>query len=649
LRFVDLKISAKILSLMLTLSLVAAGLLGFAVLKMSAIDTSYSRLLDSQVAATVHSIRANRLIVETGYGAFRTITNPGASSEAKEGAEQSRQALAGAAEQLADAAKVNPVDAGSYAEFQHEMEALQPLIEAAISNGLADRNAEANAAMSQATAKLRGLSARMVSFNNAEIAQTQQMSDANTADVRTAVLSVVVVGAAAILAALALAAWLTARTISRPLVTLSGVMATLAKGDTSREIEGDHRRDEVGEMARSVLVFRQQALENRRLEGEAETQRGQSESERRRNEAAREKAAQEQQAVVTSLAAGLDQLSRGMLTTRLSQPFAEDYEGLRRDFNAAVEKLERTLGDFGQSTKTMASGTAQISEAAADLSKRTEQQAATLEETAAAMEQITATVRRTAEGAQNSARVVGQAKSDAQRSGVLVAEATEAMSRIESSSDQIAQIIGVIDEIAFQTNLLALNAGVEAARAGDSGKGFAVVASEVRALAQRSADAAREIKVLIEASGAHVGQGVSLVGATGEALKSIVSQVESIAGSVGEIAVSAQEQAVSLGQVNTAISQMDQVTQQNAAMVEQSTAASQNLANEAVHLERLMAQFQIGGVQASARVSAAAGAPAAAAPARPKPALARSGGYASGAATARKLQPAAAPDAWEEF
>ncbi len=215
------------------------------------------------------------------------------------------------------------------------------------------------------------------------------------------------------------------------------------------------------------------------------------------------------------------------------------------------------------------------------------------------LDQITATVRKTAEGAAEARSLVGTAKDDAQRSGTVMHEAVAAMQAIETSPKKIGNIIGVIDEIAFQTNLLALNAGVEAARAGDARLGFAVVATEVRALAQRSADAAKEIKALISASGEKVGSGVRLVGRTGEALTRILGHIDQMSGFMTEIASAAQEQATALGQVNAAVNQMDKVTQQNAAMVEQSTAASHSLASEAEELTRLVGQFKSGAEQAS--------------------------------------------------
>ncbi|NBB51195.1 globin-coupled sensor protein, partial [Rhizobium sp. CRIBSB] len=301
----------------------------------------------------------------------------------------------------------------------------------------------------------------------------------------------------------------------------------------------------------------------------------------------------EQAEIVSETGRGLTALASGDLSFRIEPDFPGEYARLKSDFNEAMGKLEDAMGVISANAAAMQTGSGEISQAADDLSRRTEQQAATLEETAAALDEITATVRRTAEGAQRANVVVTDARHDAEASGQVVSRAVTAMGEIQKSAEQISQIIGVIDEIAFQTNLLALNAGVEAARAGDAGRGFAVVASEVRALAQRSAEAAKEIKSLISASTSQVRDGVGLVGQTGEALTAIVGRVMEINGLMAEINASAQEQATALAQVNTAVNQMDQTTQQNAAMVEQSTAASHNLSQEAAELAQLVGRFQI--------------------------------------------------------
>jgi methyl-accepting chemotaxis protein len=297
--------------------------------------------------------------------------------------------------------------------------------------------------------------------------------------------------------------------------------------------------------------------------------------------------------VVNTMSRAMNALAAGDLTHRIGDSMPPEYSKLRLDFNNALERLAGVLAAIQDSSHAISGNVEELSQASDDLSRRTEQQAASLEETAAALDQITATVRKTAEGASEARSAVAAAKADAESSGEVVREAVSAMSGIEASSKQIGNIIGVIDEIAFQTNLLALNAGVEAARAGDAGRGFAVVATEVRALAQRSADAAKEIKTLISASGQQVEAGVKLVGDTGKALGRIVEQVTKLNGLVSDIAASAQEQAAGLNQVNTAVNQMDRVTQQNAAMVEQSTAAVHSLKHEIDGLNRVMATFCI--------------------------------------------------------
>ncbi|MBW6417301.1 methyl-accepting chemotaxis protein [Celeribacter sp. PS-C1] len=323
-------------------------------------------------------------------------------------------------------------------------------------------------------------------------------------------------------------------------------------------------------------------------------------------EAERERMKVEQDCVVDGLRVGLKKLASGDLTSRIEVAFSDEYETLRVDFNQAIENLLSAMRNVVENADMIRGEASEISNAADDLSRRTEKQAATLEETATALDQLTSSVRSAADGANQASEMVETAKANAEASGKVVQEAVEAMSQIETSSIQISKITSVIDDIAFQTNLLALNAGVEAARAGEAGRGFAVVASEVRALAQRSSEAAREINDLISKSGTLVKRGVSLVGETGEALRGIVGSVSEISHNVSEIAVSAREQSSGLAEINAAVNQLDQVTQQNAAMFEQTTAASHALTREAENLTVTTSRFSIGAVQgATVNVSVA--------------------------------------------
>jgi methyl-accepting chemotaxis protein len=321
-------------------------------------------------------------------------------------------------------------------------------------------------------------------------------------------------------------AWLIGRGIARPVQGMTHAMSALAGGNLQVTIPAQHNKDEIGEMAKALVLFRDAALDKQRMERDAEAERISNAERQRRAEA--EAIERERSVVTNSFGRGLERLAAKELTFRLTESVPDAYLKLQSDFNHALEQLEQALTDVRSNSETMKSGTKEISSAANDLSRRTEQQASTLEETAAALDEITNTVRKTAEHAKHANAVVAEARSDADESGVIVRRAGDAMGRIEKSSHQIGQIIGVIDEIAFQTNLLALNAGVEAARAGEAGRGFAVVASEVRALAQRSADAAKEIKTLISTSSQQVNQGVSMVGQTGEALEAIVVKVGEI-------------------------------------------------------------------------------------------------------------------------
>jgi methyl-accepting chemotaxis protein len=346
-------------------------------------------------------------------------------------------------------------------------------------------------------------------------------------------------------------------------------------------------------MANSVEVFRNAAIERQRLRQEMEADRGFAETERVEREKIRAQEAQDLKVVVDALGAGLGRLAECNIRMTIDAPFAQGFEGLRGDFNNSLGTLQTTLEQVLAKTAHLYDNSQEMRQAADNLSRRTEQQAAALEETAASLEQVTSTVRSSVDRTSETRTLVREAKDCAMASGTVVRQAVDAMQKIEGASSEIAQIIDVIDQIAFQTNLLALNAGVEAARAGDAGKGFAVVAQEVRELAQRSAKAAKEISALIANSSTQVANGVRLVGETGSALDRIEGYVTEIDVKVEAITIASREQSVGLDEISGAVNTLDQMTQQNAAMVEETTAISHSLASDSQALTELVNRFKL--------------------------------------------------------
>ncbi|KSV79738.1 chemotaxis protein [Sinorhizobium sp. GW3] len=383
-------------------------------------------------------------------------------------------------------------------------------------------------------------------------------------------------------------------TLRGPLKRVTETMTRLANGDLDVAIEGRNRGDEIGDMVRSVAVFRDNAVENVRLGREAEAARALSAEEETRRAAERARIEAEQMQALNALSDVLAALADGDLEEGMSEDLPADYVIMARTYNNAVEALRATLADVRVVTGEITGGTGNLAASADDLARRTEQQAAALEESSRALRQLTDIVRATAESARKTTVSVGETNSYAKHSGQVVAKAIDAMAEINRSSEKISTIIGVIDEIAFQTNLLALNAGVEAARAGEAGRGFAVVAQEVRELAQRCAGAAREIKGLISESSAQVRSGVALVQETGDALTVINSHIGTIHDLVSNIEASAADQYTGLNEVNSAVHQVELITQQNAAMVEENTAEIHGLRRQVEALNDKIERFRTG-------------------------------------------------------
>lgn len=362
--------------------------------------------------------------------------------------------------------------------------------------------------------------------------------------------------------------------VIRPIRTITSHMEDMAAGQPYERMDESERPDEIGDVARALDGIVIQAEARSREESEQELAR--------------------QTRIVTTLGQALSCLKQGVLHHRILEEFPDDYAQLRDDYNAAVVAIGEVIAQVKRSVVSLNGSAGEISDATQDLSQRTEHQAANLQQTAASMEQLTGRVHETAEAATSASQAVSIAEREADSNAGIVTDAVEAMSGIEQSAQGIARIIAVIDDLAFQTNLLSLNASVEAARAGEAGKSFAVVAEEVRALAQRSAAAAKDIRGLIEDSTRQVSGGVQLVGRTGEAIKSIMDNVSQVSGLITRIATAAGEQADGLAEINGAVGSMDRMTQQNAAMGEQCNAAARLLHHEADALTELISRFDLG-------------------------------------------------------
>ena len=469
----------------------------------------------------------------------------------------------------------------------------------------------------------------VVQADKAELATVSIKINAFHETVLWAVLGIMLLG---IGAGVGLGSYIGTAHLSRPIRKVTEAIKHVANGDFDAEVPFAGRADEIGEMAAAVDIFKRNGKAVHRMNAEEMAMRARSDDlqsdmslvvaaatagdfsrriDRDYGDDNLNHFADNINELLASVDTGVSEVRRviasladGDLTQTMQGEFQGAFAELEENVNATLATLKSTMRQVRETTGTINANTNELGHASDDLSRRTEQQAAALEETSAALDQITAVVQSSTERAREASVMVTEAKEDAARSGTVVRNAVDAMGRIEQASGEISQIIGVIDEIAFQTNLLALNAGVEAARAGDAGKGFAVVAQEVRELAQRSATAAKDIKALISKSGSEVQVGVKLVQATGEALATIESRVLKINDHIHSIATAAREQATGLTEVNKAVNQMDEVTQRNAAMVEETSAATHRLSGEADGLVRLVARFKVDATAVSEPVSA---------------------------------------------
>jgi methyl-accepting chemotaxis protein len=640
------KIKTKVVFVISLMSLMSLSGISYVSLQYKNTDRVYSDFIANEALAAVLNARTSGNLNALGMQMLRASLNDSAGSDFESAVKTFRADRKQLEERQNKIMELVPARTDAARDILKGVVEVEEIGNQVIALMQAGKTAEAQQMALNVLRKIGEVSPK-ISAGNEQLIQVmndgrQQLTASTDTTIWTGLIGIALVS----LALIALGLFVSSRGITTPIARLRERMGSLAAGDTAGEIDGMDRKDEVGQMAAAVQAFRENAIERVRLENETEANRSTSEKDRIEREKQKAKEAADVQFAVDNLAAALSKIAQGDVTYRIVQPFVAGLDGIRGDFNRAAEQLQSTLTQVAQNARGIDAGANEIRSAADDLARRTEQQAAAVEETAAALEEITITVKDSTKRAQEAGHLVGRAKVGAEKSGEVVQKAVAAMEQIATSANQISNIIGVIDEIAFQTNLLALNAGVEAARAGDAGKGFAVVAQEVRELAQRSAGAAKEIKNLITTSNSQVEQGVQLVGETGRALELIVTEVQDINRHVAAIAESAQEQSSGLQQINTAVNQMDQDTQKNAAMVEESTAASHGLAREASSLNGLIAQFKLsegGYSEASAPVRTVSSSD------RPAASPARALGGRIRAAFSGNAALNTSADSWEEF
>ncbi|WP_216331835.1 methyl-accepting chemotaxis protein [Rhizobium sp. X9] len=640
------KIKTKVVFVISLMSLMSISGISYVSLQYKKTDDVYSDFIANEALAAVLNARTSGNLNALGMQLLRASLNDPASSDFESAVKTFKADRKQLEERQNKIIELVPARTEAARDILKGVVEVEEMGNQVIALMQAGQRAEAQQMALNLLRKMTEVSPKISAGNEQLIQVMNDGREHLTASTNTTIWTALVSIALVSLALIALGLFISSRGITTPIARLRERMGSLAAGDTATEIAGMDRKDEVGQMAAAVQAFRENAIERVRLENETEANRSSSEKDRIERERQKANEAADVQFAVDNLATALSKISQGDVTYRIVQPFVSSLDGIRGDFNRAAEQLQSTLSQVAQNARGIDAGANEIRSAADDLAKRTEQQAAAVEETAAALEEITTTVKDSTKRAQEAGHLVGRAKIGAEQSGEVVQKAVAAMEQIAGSANEISNIIGVIDEIAFQTNLLALNAGVEAARAGEAGKGFAVVAQEVRELAQRSAGAAKEIKNLITTSNSQVQQGVQLVGQTGKALELIVTEVQEINRHVAAIAESAQEQSSGLQQINTAVNQMDQDTQKNAAMVEESTAASHGLAREAASLNQLLAQFKLseGGYSAaSAPVRAASPVD------RPAASPARALGGKIRAAFSGNAALSTSADNWEEF
>jgi len=608
LKFSDIGILWKVLAIVGVLAMVTIGGAFYSTMKMRFIDDRYGELLDGFGRANLAMARANRNLVYVDRSIYRLLAES-SEDKKKEANQEALDAVGYFQKQIKAATQAAPDEAGRISAIGKGLAAVMAgecaeVLRLGASTNPGDEKAASSEmrdvcdpALNKQMVEISSLTNKLLKASDAASDRTQQTTDETIRDTYLFIFSSLFVLAG-------VAAYLARSGIAKPISAIADTLEKLSLGQMDSAVPGVNRRDEVGMLAKAALRFRDQSRETLRVREAAANLAAEGAARSERDKEEKMRAAAELAAMVQRLGHGLKTLAAGDLTTRLDGHFAGDYAQLRDDFDETMMRLNEVIGSVVATASAIESGSRRILAASEELARRAERQAGTLQDSNAAMQNLAGAVSQTADASTRTKDIITTAKLEATESINVVRETEQAIERIKGSSEKIGAIIGVIDEISFQTNLLALNAGDEAARAGESGRGFAVVASEVRALAQRSADAAKEIKALVAHSAEEVATGVDLVKATGTAFDRIKTQVSVIDGGIADIAGQAVDQSNTLRRVNMALMEIDQTTRQNASMAEEATAACRSLSEQCVHLAQMVGKFRIADGGAAARLAA---------------------------------------------
>jgi len=616
-----IKIPVKIMGLLLMLGVITLSIAFYGARALTSADASYEKLVDVKLPITTKRARLIRFGVDMGYSAYRTMAYPGASAAAHKAAEGESNAYAGATKLLDEIQSLDPESADDVATIRASIDAIHKDAEQAVRMGLADRGDEARAALVPVDEKIADLAKTLSASNDARIKEADKLSDELGASASATSTTMLIVSLIAIAIAIGIGLVVSRLGITVPIADLQARMKSLAEGNNAAEVPGTARGDEIGAMAKAVLVFREAAVEK----DKADTAKKISDA--------------EQQRVVATLESNLSKLAQGDLTSEINEAFSPAYESVKVNFNAAVTELRALIGTVMESAATIRTGSGEIAQASEDLARRTEANAASLEETSAAVTQMDGRLKATAASAGRTVERADGAIATVSGGRAIADEAVQAMTRVADSAKGIDSVIEGLDKIAFQTRVLAMNAAVEAGRAGEAGRGFAVVADLVSALAMRAEEEAGRARDQLTATQTDIVAAVEMVQKVDSALADISGDVGEVHKLLGEMATDNHAQSTAITQISVAIGTMDQSTQQNAAMVEETSAAARNLSGEVAALSEQASKFNVGAGVRPVAIRASA-------PAKP---AAKSGGYVSPVQALPVAAMASGGDDWASF